>query len=270
MQNISLVDGGEDGQVLPMVPLLQPAREIDLIVRMMWLIPLSPLLTNNPFQLAVDVNADTQQGWPAGYGLYATYQRYANSSAQFGKIPLPKIPFVNTLINEGLNTHPTFFGCDSTTDVTYADSSTTLAPIIAYIPNYPWTYLSNISANAFQLSNDVSQSILDNGFQSATMAGVTSGSQIDWPTCLACASLQRSFERSGTAIPEKCQTCMSQYCWNGTVNDATPQIYSPSVGTPQWVVDGAKTKMSDGAISLSSHSRLVVAFFLFVSACTLL
>jgi lysophospholipase len=189
--------------------------------------------------------------------MFATYSRYANNSDEFGKIPIPNMPFVNTFVNQGLNTRPTFLGCDSTTDVTNADSSTTLAPIIAYIPNYPWSFLSNLSSLQFGVSNEVSQATLDNAFESATMGGITSGSQIDWPTCLACASLQRSFERSKTDIPEKCQICMNFYCWNGDTNNTAPTAYSPSIGTPQWVVDNAKSPPSNATIiQVSSAASL--------------
>jgi lysophospholipase len=252
MANVSLVDGGEDGQSIPLVPLLQPSRQLDFI-------------------LAIDSGTDTPKGWPAGYSLFATFVRYGNRTIQ-GAVPMPYIPFSLTFVNEGLNTRPTFFGCNSTTDVANATNFDTKAPIIAYVPNYPWTYLSNYSTGSTQLYNNQSQPTIDNGFQSATMAGITSGSSIDWPLCLACASLQRSFERSNTPVPAKCQECMSQYCWSGTSNDTVPSVdYSPTIGTPEWVKDGAAQTMTtaSGAASLSISATLL-ALALFITSLYLL
>jgi lysophospholipase len=186
--------------------------------------------------------------------LSTTYSRFSSLSSQFGNIPIPKIPKPYTFVNQQLNTRPTLFGCNSTTDVLNADSSSNPAPIIAYIPNYPWTYYSNVSSHLVSLTSDQPQSIIDNAFQSITMAGLTTDSDMRWPTCLACASLHRSFERSGTTIPDKCQACMQTFCWNGVDNDTTPtQEYAPSVGTPPWV-----SKMADVSLKSDSAGRAAV------------
>jgi lysophospholipase len=193
-----------------------------------------------------------------------------------GNVAVPYMPFSITFLNQGLNTRPTFFGCNGTTDVVFSDKttkSTTKPPIIAYIPNYPYTYLTNYSTNQLQMSNDQSQATIDNGFQSATLAGITSGSEIDWPLCLACASLQRSFERSNTPIPDKCKTCMEKYCWNGTVNNTVPSTdYTPAIGISQWVIDGAANKMttSSNGASIIHSTTLCSLSVIFVTSLLLL
>jgi len=213
--NITLVDGGEDDQNLPINNLLQPARALDFI-------------------LAFDSSADTTD-WPNGTAIHETFLRYQNN-AEYNYIPMAKIPDQNTFINRGLNTRPTFFGCNSTTDVINAATAAngTKAPIIAYIANYPWTYLSNTSTYQLEYELDQVQQILDNSVEIATLGGSSSGS-LYWPTCLACASLQRSFERTNTVRPSVCDECFTSYCWDGVTNTTTPAVYSPAVGTPQFV-----------------------------------
>ena len=62
---LTLVDGGEDGQNIPLHPLIQPNRNVDVV-------------------FAVDSSADstssfpvnnTAPGWPGGVSLIATYER---------------------------------------------------------------------------------------------------------------------------------------------------------------------------------------------------
>ncbi|UZJ55172.1 hypothetical protein CBS101457_004492 [Exobasidium rhododendri] len=215
LANITLVDGGEDDQNIPINTLLYPGRALDLI-------------------LAIDSSADITD-WPNATGLHEVFLRYQEGT-QYNGTPIPDIPSINTIVNRGLNTRPTFFGCNSTVNITNAATAHdgVKAPIIAYIANYPWSSLSNTST--FQLSYTAAeaQQVLDNAVNVATMGGVTNGS-IYWPTCLACASLQRSFERTNTARPSVCNDCFDAYCWDGVTNETTPNTYSPAVGTPVWV-----------------------------------
>ena len=237
--NVSFVDGGEDGQTVPLAPLLQPARALDFII-------------------ALDSNTDTKTSWSGGYSLFATYQRYSRNANLFGKVPMPKIPSVTVMIDQGLNTRPVFFGCNSQTDVINPGAG--VAPVIAFVANYPWTYLSNVSTTQTQFDQTVSQSLLDNGFAAATLGGAP-----NWPTCLACASLQRSFERSKTPRPAVCNSCMDLYCWNGnTVTTATPSNsnYAPNVGTPAWVTQNAASVSRNAASSSAPSSSHLAAIAL--------
>ena len=109
--NVTLVDGGEDGQGIPLAPLLSPARGLDMII-------------------ALDSNADTN-GWSSGGSLAATYNRFTTLSSRFGKVPMPKIPDAATILRLGLNARPTFFGCDSKSDVVNGDSG--VSPIVVYV-----------------------------------------------------------------------------------------------------------------------------------------
>ncbi|KDN46144.1 putative lysophospholipase [Tilletiaria anomala UBC 951] len=216
--NISLVDGGEDGQNVPLWPVINPVRELD-------------------FVLAVDSSADVSS-WPNGTSLVATSQRVQNDT--FAQYPFPNIPRVNTFINRGLNTRPTFFGCPGASiinaDTALNDQQT---PLIAYLPNYPYESLANTSTFQLEYSQAQSQAVMDNAFAVATLSGIDTalnGTDLAWPKCLACGMLLRSFQRSGTPIPPACQTCYNAYCWDGQSNDTVPaNPYSPPVGVPEFV-----------------------------------
>ncbi|CAL5873637.1 uncharacterized protein PFLUO_LOCUS7919 [Penicillium psychrofluorescens] len=197
---MDVVDGGEDLQNIPLQPLIQPDRHVDVI-------------------FAVDSSADTETVWPNGTSLVATYQRSLNSSGIGNGTAFPAVPDQNTFVNLGLNTRPTFFGCDSS-------NLTGPAPLVVYIPNYPYSYNSNTST--LQMSYDDSQrdDIILNGYEVATMANSTRDG--NWTACVGCAILSRSFERTNTAVPDICTQCFQRYCWDGTVNSTQPAPYEPS------------------------------------------
>ncbi|KAL4784818.1 lysophospholipase catalytic domain-containing protein [Aspergillus varians] len=194
---LSVVDGGEDGQNIPLHPLIQPARNLDVI-------------------FAVDSSADTDYNWPNGTSLVATYERSLNTSGIGNGTEFPAVPDVNTFVNLGLNSQPTFFGCNS---------SNTTAPLVVYIPNHPYSYHSNFST--FNPSYSISErdNAIQNGYDVATMGNSSDGT---WSACVSCAILSRSFDRTGESIPETCTQCFSKHCWDGTTNTTVPGKYEPN------------------------------------------
>jgi lysophospholipase len=196
---LTLVDGGEDLQNIPLHPLTVSLRKVDVI-------------------LAVDSSADTPTAWPNGTSLVATYQRSVSgySTKNYG---FPPIPDQNTFINLGLNRRPTFFGCD-------ANNMTSSGPLIVYLPNAPYSFHSNFSTFDLEYTNEERNSIIQNGYNAVTMGNATVDPK--WPACLGCAVLWRSFSRTGTERPSVCVDCFSRYCWNGTVNSTTPAEYDPA------------------------------------------
>jgi lysophospholipase len=200
-ENLDVVDGGEDLQNLPLHPLIQPSRHVDVI-------------------FAIDSSADVND-WPNGTALVATYERSLNSTGIGNGTEFPAIPDQNTIVNLGLNTRPTFFGCDSTN---------TSAPLVVYIANRPFVYqsddtISNFST--FQLSTSLEQrdNTIQNGYAVATMGNSTEDS--NWSACVGCAILSRSFDRTNEQVPDICTQCFDRYCWNGTLNSTTPTPYYP-------------------------------------------
>lgn len=117
---LTLVDGGSDLQNIPLNPLIQPYRHVDVI-------------------FAIDSSADTNStapapNWPNGTSLVATYQRQFVSIGN-GTV-FPSIPDQETFVNLGLNARPSFFGCD-------ASNMTGQSPLIVYLPNAPYVSLSS-------------------------------------------------------------------------------------------------------------------------------
>ncbi|KAL5427462.1 hypothetical protein PMIN07_011130 [Paraphaeosphaeria minitans] len=198
---LSLVDGGEDLQNIPLHPLLQPARQVDVI-------------------FAIDSSADTAfpgPNWPNGTSLVATYERSLHQTDH--RAPFPAVPDQNTFVNLGLNSRPTFFGCD-------ADNLTKPSPLIVYIPNSPYTYDSNISTFQLETSDAQRNSIIQNGYNVATRGNGTLDSE--WPACVGCAMLARSFWKTNTEVPPTCQACLARYCWNGTMDSKSAPPYEPT------------------------------------------
>ncbi|KAM0257927.1 hypothetical protein ACHAQJ_004085 [Trichoderma viride] len=202
-ERLTLVDGGEDLQNVPYHPHILQARKVDVV-------------------FSVDSSADTDNGWPDGASPIATYERAIDKISN--GTGFPYIPGKNTFLNLGFNTKPVFFGCNST-------NVTSESPLIVYLPNYPYQFQSNIST--FQMTTDPDErgAIITNGWDVVTQANSTRDS--NWPVCVGCAMLSRSFERTKTPVPDACSKCFQQYCWNGTLAEETPAEYNPTFfGTP--------------------------------------
>ena len=235
-----LVDGGEDLQNIPLHPLLQSSREVDVI-------------------FAIDSSADVETRWPNGTSIVATYRRSLISTDN-GTAAFPSIPDQSTFVNLGLNSKPTFFGCDS-------KNMTGVGPLIVYLPNSPYSYFSNVSTFDLEYNDTERDAIVQNGYNVATMANGTVDEE--WTTCVGCAILSRSLERTGVAIPTTCQHCFSTYCWNGTINDTFPGLYDPQlVETPQNATSsgGSNATTSGGIKSYGAANFLAVSFIFGVCA----
>lgn len=225
---LTLVDGGEDNQNIPLNPLIQPARHVDVI-------------------FAVDSSADTNEtwptensatGWPNGASLQATYRRSLEPIQNY--TAFPSIPSVTTFQNLGLNAGPTFFGCDPTNT---SVQDTGVAPLIVYLPNAPYVYNSNVST--FDPSYNLTErdAIVSNGYAGATQGNGTLDSE--WATCVGCAVLSRSLARTGTDVPEVCSKCFDRYCWNGDIDNGPLKPYVPAM------------KLADEEINVNSGAARV-------------
>ncbi|KAK3394349.1 lysophospholipase [Podospora didyma] len=224
---LDLVDGGEDLQNIPLHPLLQPIRKVDVI-------------------FAVDSSADTTFNWPNGTALRASYDRQFSSIAN-GTL-FPPVPDASTFINLNLNSRPAFFGCDVKNFS--LSGSQSAPPLVVYIPNAPYTAFSNVSTFDPSYTDAERNDIIRNGFDSATQGNGTLDAQ--WPTCVACAVLSRSLARTGTAVPSACADCFSRYCWNGTLDSVDKGPYKPTFK----IRDGT-TKAQSGASSSRMLSSIL-------------
>ena len=225
-RSLHLVDGGENNENIPLQPLIQPNRHVDVI-------------------FAVDSSADTDKFWPNGSSLVASYERSLSDIAN--GTSFPAVPDTNSFINLGLNIRPSFFGCNSS-------NTSSITPLIVYIPNSPYVYQSNFSTFTMSYNTSERDAMLSNGYEVATMGNGT----VDptWPACVGCAIVSRSLERTGTTVPDTCTQCFQKYCWDGRTNSTPPASYEPPYQlTP---ILGAK-KQSAAGRSLSCHTGLVMA-----------
>lgn len=231
-ETLTLVDGGEDGQNIPLHPLIQPNRHVDVI-------------------FAVDSSADTNttwptntsaQNWPDGISMVKTYER---SLSDIGNgTAFPAVPDINTFFNLGLNNRPTFFGCD-------ASNITGEAPLVVYLPNAPYVYYGNQSTYTMSYNDTERNAIVLNAYNGATQGNGTLDSE--WPACVGCAILSRSLDRTGTDVPEICNRCFSRYCWDGTTNTSAPGTYAP-----EFKLANNMVKVKSGAGRFSSPVALTL------------
>jgi lysophospholipase len=212
-QTLDLTDGGLNGENIPLHSLIQPNRSVDVV-------------------FAVDASGDVNS-WPDGSALVRTYERSLNSTG-IGEnaTAFPTIPGQSTFINLGLNTKPTFFGCNTS-------NLTGPAPLVVYLPNYPYITYSNVSTFDLEYTTEQRDAMLTNGYDIVTMAN--NSRDANWTTCAGCAVLGRSFERTDTPLPDACKSCFEKYCWDGTTDSSDHPPYTPNALLATVLTDSAGT-----------------------------
>lgn len=239
--NLTLVDGGEDLQNIPLQPLIQPVRKVDVIFA---------------FDNSADTaNADgTLTNWPNGTAIVASYQRAFDGPISNGTL-FPYVPGQNTMVNLGLNKRATFFGCDGS-NITAGHPNSPVPPLLVYVPNAPWVSNSNTTTMTLSYENDLRDSLIYNGYNIATQGNSTkSGSDEKWPTCVACAIIHREQERKGVAQSDQCKRCFTQHCWDGSLAPQAPkEDYNPTLMTPT-----ASSKSGAGKLAGSGGAVVIAA-----------
>ncbi|KAI9050555.1 hypothetical protein LZ554_005716 [Drepanopeziza brunnea f. sp. 'monogermtubi'] len=152
-ESLSLVDGGLSEQNNPIFPLLQPDRNVSVI-------------------LVNDNSADTENQYPNGSHIERTYQQ----SSRAGLTRMPFIPPPATFVAQGLNVNATFFGCNEPDKVT-----------IVYLPNAKWSYESGLDTLRLSHPQKMTEAMIKNGQDIATQGG-----DLSWPTCLGCAMMMKT------------------------------------------------------------------------------
>lgn len=223
-----LVDGGEDLQNIPLHPLIQPQRKVDVI-------------------FAYDNSADTNESWPNGASLVATYERQFLEQGN-GTI-FPHVPDVNTFLNLNLTTRPTFFGCDaknltSLLSNTSDKDSVFDSPLVVYTANRPFSYWSNTTTFQLDYEDEEKKGIIQNGYEAASRFNKTLDDE--WAACVGCAIIRREQERNGIEQSDQCKSCFDKYCWNGDLDT-----------TDQPGVNFTNTGLTDGEDQMSSGVSLI-------------
>lgn len=197
---LDLVDGGENGENIPINPLL--ARNVDII-------------------LAADGSADTDKSspigayWPNGTSLITTFTRVTRvlpkGSASFP--PIPTNP--QEWLEKGYSTRPTFFGCNSPSRTGNGGY-----PLVVYLPNSPLPLRStgsftNTSTFKIQYEDSESTAFLASATTVTTSPVFDGSTDQEWPTCLSCAMLERARNRLATKVSRSdiCKKCFQRYCY---------------------------------------------------------
>lgn len=249
-----LVDGGEDLQNVPLYPLIQPHRNVDVI-------------------FAYDNSADTDQNWPNGTLMIASYQRQFLEQGN-GTI-FPYVPDSASFRNLNLTARPAFFGCSALNLLSLlpdgADADAVYdSPLIVYTANRPFTYYSNTSTFKLSYEDGEKRSMIRNGFEVASRLNMTIDE--DWKTCVACAIIRREQERQNITQSEQCQDCFDRYCWDSEIDTATPGLNFTTEGTTDGDEDTGNTTSSAYSVMRSAGGyevwRLLGYCCLAVVACT--
>ena len=194
-QNLTLLDSSEAGQSLPLWTQIQPARNVDFII-------------------AWDADEDAHPySWNNGTNPYDTYVIATNNS-----LPFPIVPPPATFVNRGYTNKPTFFGCEAN----LTNTGDLRAPILAFMPNAPYSAYTNYSWLQEAFSHEQMAVIMTNGFNYITQGNSTLDKE--WPECLGCAAIDRSLAKVGIERTEQCQRCMTRYCWDGVEDNSNPPL----------------------------------------------
>jgi hypothetical protein len=199
---LDLIDGGFANENVPFQAVIVPERRVDVI-------------------LALDASADTAGNRPNGTGPYNTYRK--TQLPGFGFTPFPAFPPPSDVVALGLDRRPAFYGCDD------AD-----APLVIQLPNYAAAN-NETGTSTFQVqySDDQVAAFFANGFAVATQPA-----DPDWPSCLACALVDRAVRRDGGTRTTQCEACFVKWCYPSS---APPP--PPGPGPSQKAAAGGSARM---------------------------
>ncbi|AAS50339.2 AAL027Wp [Eremothecium gossypii ATCC 10895] len=200
-----LVDGGEDGENIPLRPFLQPERQVDLI-------------------FALD-SSSGRINYPTGGILRNLYDNLhatdgAAAVVQTGDVQsvtdlLPYIPSAEEFEAKGLLKRPVAFGCYPESYHIRNASATAapgkLPPIVFYHANRNSTYNSNTSTFKLRYNHSEVQGMLENGASLFTHDNNTAYFQ-----CVGCLVVKRAYDNvnASAKLPPTCQQCFRRYCYN--------------------------------------------------------
>lgn len=150
-QNLSLVDGGESGQINPIFPMLLPQRNISVII--------------------VSDNTDGNKNYPSGKEMHATYL----AAKAAGLTRMPFVPESSVLLGRNLTSRPVFFGCGDRSKAT-----------LIWMPNHSATPGGgDTDTSQMQYSPAASKQVVVNG-----AAVMSQNNSKEWARCLGCAIME--------------------------------------------------------------------------------
>lgn len=133
LDKLYMVDGGEPNHNIPILPLLEPTRNVSVII--------------------INDNGADENSFPEGDSIIAAWE-----ATQTGRLAgrFPQVPAAGDFTNKSAQ----FFGCDDAEAVT-----------VIYLPNADWTYASNTSTLQLTYSAAETEAMIENGNQVASQGG---------------------------------------------------------------------------------------------------
>lgn len=198
-----LVDGGEDGENIPLRPFLIGGRQIDLV-------------------LIIDSSSDADN-LPNMTKLRDTFDNVVNHEQQkrlvkyddaiFEINVMPHIPSMTELAKSNFSLNkPIAFGCyfeafKPVPRKKKVKESTKLPPILVYYGNTPVVFQSNTSTFKLNYTSVEFNGMLNNGYHIFNQAGIDD----QYLSCLGCIMLLRQNDLENSTF---CHMCFKEYCYN--------------------------------------------------------
>lgn len=177
-------DGGYSGMVLPLWPLMQPSRNLDLV-------------------FSFDNSAGAPGNTPDGTTLGHTKQKVTD---EMGEGVFPNVPSSAEYI-ANYQTKPVWLGCD-VSGLKKIPNSDRYVPLIITMANHVVDYNSLQETTKLDYSSQEQDGMISNGFDVASMSG-----DLKWAQCVGCAGVLREFQRTGKELPDTCKACLKEYCY---------------------------------------------------------
>ncbi|CCD25858.2 putative carboxylic ester hydrolase NDAI_0G00820 [Naumovozyma dairenensis CBS 421] len=174
--HLYLVDGGEDGENIPLRPLLIPERDMDVI-------------------FVIDSSSD-KNNFANGTKLLYIFKELEKQGIHY------KVPKELKKFGKSQN-HPLIIGC-------HAKSNNGVPlPIIIYYPNAEYSFPSNTSTFKVMYDDNETSSMLQNGKDI-----FTDDNNPFYKNCLGCIISKRSIDKHGDGInySKFCNKCFKKYC----------------------------------------------------------
>ena len=207
--------------------------------------------------------ADSDFNKPTGASVVATLDRL--SVLPNGTQTLPPLPkTTDVYISQGLNVRPTFFGCNGTPANLSGTPSVSPYALFVYLPNVDSTGTTNRTTSQLAYNHTQQVAFLDASVALTSRGIPAANGTADplWPTCLACAVVERTRGKTGVDRTAACTSCFSRYCW------------SEDSSTNGTTVGGNSTSAVSGGTSAGSQVRVglgtMFASFAAVGVATLL
>ncbi|RDW34665.1 lysophospholipase [Yarrowia lipolytica] len=177
-------DGGYSGMVLPLWPLMQPSRNVDLV-------------------FSFDNSAGGPNNAPSGVTLANVKQKVTN---EMGEGVFPEVPSSEEYIANYL-VKPVWLGCE-VSKLKKIPNTDRYVPLVITMANHQINYDSLQQTDKMDYSSDEQTGMISNGFAVASNNG-----DLKWAQCVGCAGILREFQRTGKELPETCQACLKEYCY---------------------------------------------------------